>query len=228
MQLTYGEHPESDFYLVHYDQNSKTVTARVLGIELTYQLGASGRHMAINSLACLAIGKLSNIDYEMLRAGFLETRAQKGRGEILDIQVKNFNVRIFDETYNANPLSMHATLEMFAQIDVNSARKILVLGDMLELGDDAGSYHDQLLPLIIACRPDQVVLVGEYMARLQKGLDNEKISCAVYKNSELLRINFIDLLKANDSVLLKASNSIGLHKIVDDLVAINQNQTART
>jgi UDP-N-acetylmuramoyl-tripeptide--D-alanyl-D-alanine ligase len=212
--VSYGAHSDSDICLSSYDMRSRVVEASVLGEKFSYELAVTGRHMAINSLSCIALAHYMNLDRELLRAGFLSTAPQKGRGDILELTAGDRRIRVYDESYNANPTSMRAALEMFADTVAESGRKIIVLGDMLELGDEAPRYHEQLLPLVASCKPFQVLLVGRQMSRLRPALQHQAISCRSYDLAEAVWPDLFGMLGNGDIALLKASNSVGLHKIV--------------
>ncbi len=218
--LTYGGHPQSDIRLADYCLEDGTVAAVISGEAVSYKLRVPGRHMAINSLVCLAVARIIGFDLKRLYQGFAKTSAVAGRGAIIETMIGSNRVRILDESYNANPLSMQASLEMFAAMNMAShSRKILVLGDMLELGDEAQTQHDRLLAAVVACRPARVFLVGRLIARLQDGLMREAIPCEVYEEAGGLLSPLRQALQDGDIVLFKASNGVGLHGIVRRLTA---------
>lgn len=217
--LTYGEHPESDICLVDYCLEDGGVTAVVSGERVSYRLSVPGRHMAINSLACLAVARTVGLDIKLLYKGFAKTAAVAGRGVITETTVSGNRVRLLDESYNANPLSMQASLGMFAAMKAASdSRKVLVLGDMLELGDEAEAHHDQLLANVVACRPARVFLVGRLIARLQDGLMKHAIPCDIYEQADELLPPLRQALEDKDIVLFKSSHGVGLHGIVKQLM----------
>lgn len=218
--LTYGEHPEADIRLADYCLEDGTVAAMVSGEHVSYRLRVPGKHMAINSLVCLAVARIIGLDLKLLYEGFAKSSAVAGRGVITDTTIGSNRVRILDESYNANPLSMQASLEMFASMKTAShSRKVLVLGDMLELGDEAEAHHDRLLASVVACRPARVFLVGHLIARLQDGLMKQAIPCDIYEQTGELLPPLRQALQDKDIVLFKSSHGVGLHGIVKHLTA---------
>ncbi|MEZ2745703.1 CapA family protein [Halopseudomonas bauzanensis] len=218
--LTYGEHPESDIRLADYCLEEGVVAAVIAGEQVSYKLSVPGRHMAVNSLVCLAVARTIGLDHQVLHKGFAKTSAVAGRGAISETTIGSKRLRILDESYNANPLSMQASLEMFAAMTTaGDSRKVLVLGDMLELGDEAEAQHDRLLASIVACRPAQVYLVGGLMARLQDGLKREAIPCEIYATAGELLSPLGQGLQDEDLVLFKSSHGVGLHGVVKQLMA---------
>lgn len=217
--LTYGEHPESDIRLADYYLEDGTVAAIISGEQISYKLSVPGRHMAVNSLVCLAVAQTIGLDRHVLHTGFANTSAVAGRGAISEATIGSKRLRILDESYNANPLSMQASLEMFAAMQTASdSRKVLVLGDMLELGDEAEAQHYRLLASVVACRPARVFLVGRLIARLQDGLLKEGIPCGTYATAGELLAPLCHGLQDQDLVLFKSSHGVGLHGVVRQLM----------
>lgn len=216
--MSYGEHPQSDIRLLDYNPHSKKVRATLFGTVFEYTLAVPGRHMAVNSLACLGVAKATDTPIDALMEAFSRTTAVTGRGSILNVIFQNKQIQLIDESYNANPLSMTAALETFAETPLDvSGRKLLILGDMLELGDDSAMHHDRLLGSIIACAPQKVFLVGKLMPRLHDPLTREGIPCETYRDTEELWPALQHNINSLDTILLKASNGIGLHRIIGRL-----------
>ncbi|NYT26112.1 CapA family protein [Alcaligenaceae bacterium] len=215
--ISYGEHPDADIALRVYDLDAMWIEARVFGQTFCYTLGIPGRHNAINSLSCLAVAHELGIGLESLRAGLLRTSPEKGRGMTHRLTIENRDVCLIDESYNANPGSMAAALGTFAAMQV-PGRKVVVLGDMLELGDDAEKHHDALLPAIDACAPATIYLVGELMARLALPLRDKGHVCHTRDTVTPLIKDLPRELENGDTVLLKASNGMQLHMLVKNLL----------
>ena len=111
------------------------VRADILGEIVSYRLGAPGRHLVQNSLAVLAAAKLAGADLAQAAAALAGLEAQAGRGARTLIEGPRGRIAIIDESYNANPASMRAALATLGLTPRNEfARRVAVLGDMLELG----------------------------------------------------------------------------------------------
>lgn len=218
--ISYGTQAGSDVLLREYDPECANVVANVFDTEFAYHLSVPGRHMAINSLACLAVAKVMGIELELLREGFKKTAAQQGRGRRLDLVPFGRRIRVYDDSYNANPISMRAALEMNAGIRVDDGRKLLVLGDMLELGDEAQSFHRQLIPDILRCAAHQVFLVGDHMAGLRPSLASLGVTCSAYRDVASLQPVLAEIIADGDVILVKASNGVGLHRLVAWLASL--------
>ncbi|MET3497602.1 CapA family protein [Variovorax boronicumulans] len=219
--LTYGTAPSADIRLEAHDPATGRVTASHGGRSFSYLLGAKGRHMAVNSLACFAVAHALALDEAKVPAQLASFEAVAGRGQLLALSLGGRRVRLIDETYNANPLSMVSALAMVADEPCADGRKVLVLGDMLELGDDAARYHAELVAPIVQCAPARVLLRGPHMRalreRLAAALPPGSVVQAPETLAELGRV-LREAIADGDLVLLKGSNGMQLWQIVQDLV----------
>jgi UDP-N-acetylmuramoyl-tripeptide--D-alanyl-D-alanine ligase len=192
-----------------------TVTARIGDERLTYKIGLAGRHWVSNSLAVLAAVHAAGGDLALAGLALAELSDLPGRGERFRTAAAGGEAVIIDESYNANPASMAASLAVLGEI---SGRRVAVLGDMKELGPDSERYHAQLADMVVAAGVDALILVGNAMKALASALpsrlDVRHVAQAVEALPELDRI-----LRAGDIVLVKGSNSVGLGQIVTALKA---------
>ena len=114
---------------------------------------------------------------------------------------------------------MRAALTTFAAMDA-TGRRILILGDMTELGQHANRYHRDMAAQILAMKPDRIFLCGPLMAELWdalSGIATPKIAGSHYPSVTELLTDITDHLQSGDRVLIKASNSIGLSRVVEKL-----------
>jgi UDP-N-acetylmuramoyl-tripeptide--D-alanyl-D-alanine ligase len=142
--------------------------------------------------------------------------ALKGRGERHRVAVEGGELLLIDESYNANPASMAATLKSLGA-ESGVERRIAVLGPMRELGSHSDSLHAGLAPAVIDARVDRLVLIGEEMKPLADALAGEvavERAADVDEAAEIL----MRIARPGDAVLVKASNSVGLAKLVERMV----------
>jgi UDP-N-acetylmuramoyl-tripeptide--D-alanyl-D-alanine ligase len=132
------------------------------------------------------------------------------------IAIDGGEVLLVDESYNANPASMAATLKSLGD-ERDVARRIAVLGPMRELGEHSEVLHAALAPAIVGARVDRLILIGDEMAPLESALGGgvriERADSVEQATDLLLRA-----LQPGDAVLVKASNSIGLARLVERMV----------
>ena len=212
--VTFGE-GEADVAALHAvrsDHGGSLVTARLIDSELTYTIAQRGDHWVSNSLAVLAVVEAVGGDIALAGLALADMDGLKGRGERHRLEVGQGHYLLIDESYNANPASMVATLKsLAAERDV--ARRIAVLGPMRELGEQADAMHAALAPAVIDARIDELILVGEAMRPLEDALAGEVIVDRA-ENADDAAVLLARIVRPSDAVLVKASNSIGLARLV--------------
>ena len=138
----------------------------------------------------------------------------KGRGARHTIAARGGSALLIDESYNANPASMAATIGQFG---VESAdRRVVILGAMKELGPGGEAYHQGLAAPLVAAGVQFALLVGEEMAPLAKALEGQGDFEHVPAHSAAVE-RLKDLIRPGDAVLVKGSNSVGLSHVVTAL-----------
>ena len=178
---------------------------------LSYDLAMPGGHIVSNSLAVLLVldvlGHLSN---ETLRP-LAEVRPPAGRGA--RTVFKTSRVLLIDEAYNANPRSMQEALAVLAAVDREQhPRRIAVMGDMLELGEKAETYHKALKPE--AEKADLAFACGANMRHLFNALPPEKQGAWAPTSDELI-VPLLAALVAGDAVMVKGSLGTRMAPIVE-------------
>lgn len=219
--LTFGEHAEADFRLVSYDLAHRRVSACILGENVEYELGLPGLHMALNSLGVLAATHAAGVAWKPLLRFCANAHMVAGRGTLEQLHIAGHRVSIMDDTYNASPAAMKAAFAMLAAAaPAGHGRRIAVLGDMLELGDDAVEYHRGLAKSLLESGVDKVYLAGELMRHLWEELP-PTVRTSFRANVKDLFRPLIRDLQDGDVVLLKGSHGTGLHHLTDDLQRIS-------
>ncbi len=193
---------------------------------LCFTVAEPGKHWVSNALAILAAVRVVGGDLAAAGLALAELNGLDGRGKRHKIELKDGgHALLIDESYNANPVSMKATLGQLASEPCNGD-KIVLLGAMGELGDKAQVYHEALADDIIASGARTIVLVGDEMvytsARLA-GLASEKLDYTpeithVAGASEALT-EVARKIGDEDTLLIKGSNYLGLAKVVSALVS---------
>lgn len=188
---------------------------------LCYTVAEPGDHWVVNSLAVMAAVRAAGGDMAAAGLALAEMGGLKGRGARHGIDVPGGKALLIDESYNANPASMRATLAQLGQTP--SGRRIAVLGAMKELGDFGPQFHAALSEPILAADVDYALLVGDEMAALAQELGKPQ-SPVLGKPFAWAHCQTADeaigLLEdfgvvAGDAVLVKGSNSVGLGRLVD-------------
>jgi len=217
--VSFGEAEGADFRLldVSLTPEGSAVEADLAGTRLSYRLGAPGRHLVQNSLAVLAAVHAAGADLQAAAAALLEWRAQAGRGEWQVFQGDKGRVAVVDEAYNANPASMRAALETLGLVPRQAyGRRIVVLGDMLELGENSAAFHQELAQFIDAAGIDSVFACGELMPALYDALPEGKKG-GYASAAEGLAPLVLDAIRPGDIVMVKGSFGAKLAPLVTGL-----------
>ena len=147
---------------------------------------------------------------------FFNFKTPHGRGDVSKIRIKKKNFYLVDESYNSNPLSLKTAIENFDKIESNGSKKYLLLGDMLELGKHSIKQHKLISNIINKTKINQVYVIGKYIKETFRGLRQNKK--AKILNNKFGIFNLInDNLNNDDYLMIKGSNSTGLHKITSNL-----------
>ena len=191
------------------------VTAKVGARELSFTLSQPGMHWVSNALAVLAAVDAAGADLARAGLALAEMGGLAGRGLRLTTRVGEGEILVIDESYNANPASMRATLAVLAE---EPGRHVAVLGEMRELGDDSAAYHAALAEPILAARVETALLVGEAMAPLAQALEG-RVDIMHVPDAATALDRLKNLVRAGDAVLVKGSNGVGLSRLVAGLEA---------
>lgn len=190
------------------------VTATVSGHEVTYKIGASGAHLVSNSLAVLLAAEEAGADFALAALSLADNEGLSGRGQRFALGSQEAPITLIDESYNANPTSMAAALTTLGLVPrLGRGRRIAVLGDMAELGDDAPRLHAELAAHIEAEDIDLVVTCGVLMKHLHNHLPPGRMGPHVATAAHAAEILQRDL-RANDVVMVKGSNASGMAELV--------------
>ena len=208
-----GDADVTALHAVRADNGGSLVTARLRESELTFNIAQPGEHWVSNSLAVLAAVEAIGADVAAAGLAHGAMGGLKGRGERHRVPVEGGEVLLIDESYNANPASMRATLRSLAEEKV-SGRRIAVLGTMLELGDHSDREHAGLAPVVLDSKVDELILVGEATRPLEEAIAGRvpvrRVADAATATDALLAT-----MRGGDAVLVKASNGVGLAKLVE-------------
>jgi UDP-N-acetylmuramoyl-tripeptide--D-alanyl-D-alanine ligase len=220
--LTFGFGEEADVHvreMVPAASGGTLVTAVLPDAELCFTVAAPGDHWVSNALAVLAAVEALGGDLAMAGLALAEMPGLPGRGERRIVPVAGGEALLIDESYNANPLSMAATLKQLGQ--EKAERRIAVLGGMRELGDRSAELHAGLAEPLAAGQVDYAILVGQEMAPLADAL-GKAFSFAHVPDAAAATNLLQSEMRAGDAILVKGSNGIGLSRLIAAL-----NETTR-
>jgi UDP-N-acetylmuramoyl-tripeptide--D-alanyl-D-alanine ligase len=175
------------------------------------QLPVPGLHMVQNALLAVAAGRVFGLSLEECAAGLVAAPLTKARLQVKEIH----GVQFLDDSYNANPDSMKAALRTLVELDADG-RKIAVLGEMRELGDQSRSGHREVGETAAALKVDHLIAIGNLAATMaeaakQAGLENSSIVASTADAAELLE----ELAAPGDLVLIKGSRLARTEDVIE-------------
>ena len=213
----FGIHSFSNARLLAYvpDETGARVEATVGSQHLKYRLAMRGRHWALNSIAVLAAAGAMGADLEIAAAALAGVAPTKGRGQVFQVGVADGKIEVIDETYNASPVAVRAAFDVLAASKPGrGGRRVVVLGDMLELGTRAKDEHMALAEDIKTHDFDLVFACGQYMSDILDALPRELAGGRAGTSQQLAKIVQAKL-RAGDLVLVKGSAGSHMGKVIE-------------
>lgn len=219
----YGMHDTADVFA------TDVINKGLLGSECVIHAGdmqikaevpLPGKHMVYNALAATAVGRTMGLDAQEIEKGIRSVEAVSGRSHL----IRTSEYTLIDDCYNANPVSMKAALDLLGEA---ITRKVAILGDMFELGENEKELHRQVGEYAASHDVDTLICVGTLSENMYQGAAD----CA-YKKDEMELYHFATLedcknevaglLKQGDAVLIKASHGMHFTKLVELLAQENE------
>ncbi|NII59066.1 UDP-N-acetylmuramoyl-tripeptide--D-alanyl-D-alanine ligase [Sphingomonas aerolata] len=189
------------------------VTVQQDGRELSFTMAQPGMHWVSNALAVIACVEAAGADLGLAGLALAELGGLQGRGARFMTTLADGQALVIDESYNANPASMRATLAVLAK---EPGRHVALLGEMRELGAASADYHAGLAEPILAANVEMALLVGEAMAPLAQALEG-KVETVHVGDAAAALTSLRTILAPGDAVLIKGSNGVGLARVVMSL-----------
>ena len=166
-----------------------------------------GEHMVLNAMAAVAVGKTLGLTKEEISAGIAKADTIGGRSYI----IRDGKLTVIDDCYNANPVSMKAAVEL---LDTAKTRKVAILGDMFELGEDEKKLHHEVGSFLTHKNIDVVICIGELAEEIYLAAKEGNAKCYHYKTKADMMTQANQLICENDTVLIKASHGMGFSELV--------------
>ena len=171
-----------------------------------------GRHMVSNALAAAAIGRLYGLTAKEIKQGIESLEPVRGRFNMIETE----KFMIVDDCYNANPMSMKASLDVLQD---GLGRRVAILGDMGELGADEVALHEGVGVHAGHCKIDVCICVGPLAAHIAEKASqtNPDLTVIREKDLESLLSNLNTYVKQGDTILVKASHFMKFENVVKAL-----------
>jgi UDP-N-acetylmuramoyl-tripeptide--D-alanyl-D-alanine ligase len=226
--ISVGEKEGADIHLIsadyHLTSHSTFVEAKVYNQSVSYPLSLVGKHYVMKSLMVLAATDCLDIDLKKAVKELERLQPIAGRGQQHTLSIApDKTITLVDDSYNAHASSMEAGLSTLAQIPspFPNSRKIAVLGDMKELGEQSEELHKGLLPLLQNAKVDLLFACGPYMKLLLDQLPPSQQG-GYSDQAEQLWQPLLDRLQNGDIVFIKGSKSTKVALLVHRLLSLHQ------
>lgn len=218
--VSFGRQLSDDLYATSVEPGTRSINFKVNEWpDEQFTIPMVGEYNVNNALAAMAVGRLLHITSDHIRQALANVELTENRAEW--VQGQN-GEQILSDVYNSNPTAAKQVLKTIATLPT-PGRRIVVLGDMLELGDAAGRLHAGLASQISSEQIQEVYLVGAEMRHLKEQLEKNgyPASAIHYYQADQLPALTADLtatLTSDDLVLLKASHGIHLEKVLAQII----------
>ena len=210
------------------DAAGSTISADVAGLEVTCRINVPGRHWVDNSLCVLAAVKAAGADVAAAARDLASVAAVAGRGSRVAVERPDGRFVVVDDSYNASPASMAAAFDVLGQmIPDRGGRRIAVLGDMLELGEEGARLHEELARPLGANGVDLVFACGPLMQHLMAALSASRRGAHARDSAALAPI-VSAVAQPGDVVLVKGSAGSRMGVVVKSLLALGTQGEAGT
>jgi UDP-N-acetylmuramoyl-tripeptide--D-alanyl-D-alanine ligase len=218
----FGRHVDADVRLLraHPGPEGSRVQAQWAGTSLDYDLSVPGNHWIMNSLCVLATVAAGGADVPRAAAKLRHFAPPRGRGKSHAIRVRGGLVHLIDDSYNASPVSMAASIEVLGRgMPRPAGRRIAVLGDMLELGSDSAALHAELAGPLRQHGIDLVFAAGPMMAHLFAALP-AAMRGGHAASSDALAPMVVATVRPSDIVSVKGSAGSRMNVVVRALLTL--------
>lgn len=211
----FGTDPEEDFYADHIQDCGLDGTNALFhtpAASFDAHISIPGAHMVYNALAGIAAGYALGMSDEEIRAGIEALVPLAGRNNL----IKTEQFTVIDDCYNANPASMRASLDVLAKADT---RTVAILGDMFELGPDEEQMHREVGCYAAESGTDLLICIGDLARCMAEGAASKESRTQIchFETKEAFLEQAEDLLRKNDTILVKASNGMKFPVIIEAL-----------
>ncbi|MEN9903933.1 MAG: hypothetical protein RLZZ555_498 [Pseudomonadota bacterium] len=190
------------------------------GFETRLQI--AGRHNVRNALAAAACALAAGVPLAAIARGLGEFEPVKGRSRAFQLRLSGHGLTLVDDSYNANPDSVRAAIEVLAELP---GPRLLALGDMGEVGEQGLAFHDEVLRHALALGIDAVLVTGDWMEQAAAPLlagSNGRLK--FFNVFEALQSEALALAPSMGSVLVKGSRFMRMERLVQSLEALAQNE----
>ena len=213
--ISFSKSHDADIRLIEVNNSNNDKFVKILFKGNVYKFKVSKDLIPYieNLLGVISVLSLYFDLRELNKNSFLNFKPTRGRGNVSTIKIRNKSFKLIDESYNSNPLSIKFSVNRFSSMNTTKNKKVLLLGDMLELGKFSKKLHQDIPGLINNSKVDKVYVFGKYIKQTFNKIKTQKKGRILNSIKDVK--NFINLeIKDKEYLMVKGSNSTGLHKLI--------------
>lgn len=209
----FGFDSSNDLYCKIICQDENGISFESYGeLNDVFKVNMLGKHQALNAISAILIAKAFKISTEEMKQGLLHNIQKTGlRNDLLRIK----NCTILNDSYKSNPQSLLAALDTFETI--LAPNKIVVLGDMLGLGDEEAKLHYEIGTRLSSYKVDELITFGDIAKNIAYGAKGIVKIIKIFDDKKLMTEYLSRHLEEDCAMLIKASRSLEFDKVVDAL-----------
>jgi len=210
--IHYGLSSDNDVYLDIVSLNALSgsqALAHVEGKKIEIKINMPGKHNVLNAACAIAIGNYLGLSENQLQEGVKSAKAIDGRNKL----IKTEKYTLIDDSYNANPHSMKAALDL---LNTCQGRRVAILGDMYELGENEIILHKEVGEHAKG-KCDLLICVSDLGKYIYEAAKEEGVNALYFASKEDLLKEIDDILQVNDTILIKASHGLHLEEVLNYL-----------
>ncbi|MAR76424.1 MAG: hypothetical protein CML28_01330 [Rhizobiales bacterium] len=218
--ITFGHSKKSDIQISKITRGKGKVFIQFRVFGEIFEAYSDMQNISIinNYLPVLGIAHILNYDLNEVLKNIVKSNVQKSRWQELDFELDDGQVKLIDDTYNASPTSMFEAIRSVGEYeDGQILRKIIIIGDMLELGEFEEKYHSDLVNLINKTNIDHVYFCGEYLSSLFGMVSSKKKKKHFRSVRDIWSIEEFEIA-GGDLIFIKGGNKIGLNNLVQEFI----------
>ena len=212
--ISFSSKKKADIFLLKVKKIKKYFKLKIMVNEKIFYFNVkySSDNFLSNILACVSVLFSLNLDLKNLKNKFIKFHLPDGRGDIKIVKKFKKKFKFIDESYNANPLSMNSAIKNMSHYKTQTnVKKLIFLGDMLELGSKSKKLHIALSRIINKSDIDKVFVYGKYIKETFNYLSTNKKG-KVFNTLEEATNHFSKIINNNDLLMIKGSNATGLNE----------------
>ena len=208
---SFGEGHGNDYYPTKIAVAGNGMVFEINGCDLEFRLSVLGKHNVMNAIAAIAIARHFGVSFTDIRTGLSQIAMSKMR---METSVAKNGMMIIDDSYNSSPTSVRATLDLLYSLE-GYDQKIVVLGDMLELGAHEIRYHQEIGAEIDLEKIDAVLTYGPLSVHIYR---YSKIPKSYHFDTKTALSEYlISISGPSDVCLIKGSRGMGLEEVIEQI-----------